>query len=115
MSVVALAVAPQTSPFMLVDNLVSIYDNNGKSERRFTAVISHDASHEFSNKCVYYSFDANPLFTIGLDLSGKSEDFINKPNDKHLGKRILFDDLPAAAKQALWAWVVNVYYPFGED
>lgn len=115
MSNTALAVKPQTSPFMLVDNLVYIYDNEGKSADRYTAVISFDASYEFNNKCVYYSFDANPSFPTGVGLSGESEKFINKPNSKHLGKRIFFDELPETAKQALWAWVVNVYYPFGED
>lgn len=115
MSTTALAVKPQPAPFMLVDNLVSIYDDvDGETADRYTAVINFDASYEFNgSKCVFFGFDAAPSHPLGIGQSGESDKFINKPTNTHLGKRIFFSELPEKAQQALWAWIVGVYSPLG--
>lgn len=98
----------------LIDNLVVIYDNQGETSDRYTAVIPFDASKEFNgSKCVYFGFDSNPTHAMGVGMNGESKEFIHKPSGKHLGKRIYFGDLPEKAAQTLWQWIKGVYSPVG--
>jgi hypothetical protein len=99
---------------MLVDKLINVYDNKGETADRYTAVIPFDASAEFNgSKCVYFGFNESPAHPMGIGMSGEAREFIDKPSWKHLGKRILFSELPEKAQLALWSWMVHVYSPLG--
>ena len=96
----------------LIDNIISIYDSNGKSADRYTAVVPFDASKECNgSKCIYFGFDAYPNHPLGFGQSGESNTFIHRPKSSHLGKRIMFNELPLDAQKALWTWVKNSYTP----
>lgn len=96
----------------LIDNIISIYDNNGKSADRYTAVVPFDASKEYNgSKCIFFGFDEDPTNPLGIGQSGEAMTFIHRPTSKHLGKRIMFSELPLKAQNALWSWVKDSYIP----
>ena len=95
----------------LIDNIVTILDNGGKTADRYTAVIPYDASNEFNAKCIYFGFSSHPSHPLGVGMNGDSNEFIHRPKASHLGKRIYFADLPMEAQKVLWNWVKDCYIP----
>ena len=69
---------------------VRVYDNDGKTYDRYTAVFTEKMNDEF----VYLGMSQNPCHPQGFGQHGFSRTPIDRPTSKHLGKRIKFDLLP---------------------
>ena len=84
-------------PFFLHGERLDIWDNKGASIDRFTVVFTGETPRKSQGMlyrpCV--SMSARPDSSTGIYMHGECV------NDKHLGKKIMFADLPKECKKAL--------------
>ena len=73
---------------------IRCYDNGGESFDRYTVVFTGRYKHRLNGEFLHYGLSASPCSPQGFGQSGTSQNHIDSPSYKHLGKRINFSDLP---------------------
>lgn len=73
---------------------IRIYDNGGASFDRYTVV--YTGNYRRTPRCQhqYVGMSENPFHPQGFGQHGESDDVIDYPSYKHLGKKIKWEDLP---------------------
>ena len=78
---------------------VRIYDNFGETFDRYTVVFT--GRYKGRNGCDYVGMSEHPYHPQGFGQHGWSQDVIDYPSYKHLGKKIKFTDLPEDCQRAV--------------
>jgi hypothetical protein len=75
-----------------VPKWIRVYDNGGKTADRYTVVFT--GNYKGRDGCDYIGMSENPFHPQGFGQHGWSQDIIDYPSYKHLGKKIKFEYLP---------------------
>ena len=91
-----------------IPRYIRCYDNGGATADRYTIVFTKrplrckDGSFQ---EWGYLSASCCPFHPQGIGLHGFSQELIDKPTYKHLGKKVKFETLPTDVK----SWVMQEY------
>ena len=90
-----------------VPRYIRCYDNGGKTFDRYTVVFTGKYLHKTNGSSQYVGMSENPFSPQGFGQHGESNTNqpIDKPSYKHLGKKIEFSELPQDCKTL----VINDY------
>lgn len=84
---------------------IRCYDNGGETADRYTIVFTGNYSKGtgYDKRFQYVGMGSAPYHPQGICYNEDSEDLIDKPSYKHLGKKIKFSDLPADCRQIVFS------------
>lgn len=80
---------------------VRVYDNGGKSIDRYTVVYTGRWKGKTGCGFPFIGMSATPTHPQGFGQHGWSQNAIDRPAYKHLGKKIMFNDLPDECKKVV--------------
>ncbi len=82
-----------------VPKKIRVYDNGGETMDRYTIVFTGNYTHNTGGQHWYLGMSQNPF--LGVGSHGSSDNQIDKPSYKHLGKKIKFDNLTEQCKECV--------------
>lgn len=99
---------------------IRCYDNNGETADRYTVIFTGRYTYKTGGAFWNLAMSANPFDPQGIGQHGESEDIIDYPSYKHLGKKIKFENLPEDCQKLVlsdyvYLWDIKDHPYYTED
>ena len=78
---------------------IRVYDNQGETVDRYTVVFT--GNYKGRNGCDYLGLSEHPRHPQGFGQHGWDQGIIDYPKYSHLGKKIMFEQLPEDCKKVV--------------
>ncbi len=88
---------------------VRCYDNGGETFDRFTVVFTGRYRHLTGGSHWYVGMSGHPFHPQGFGQHGESDQQIDYPSYRHLGKKIQFTDLPIDCQHLVLSDLKNLW------